>query len=98
MRIDLMGPTRVSSGQALIIVKNRLDRSVSLDFDGPSHYELNVGDQREGRLRVVPGLYRIRGAAAALASIPPGLEGYLEAGNRYDINVYYSRQRVDPRR
>lgn len=47
-------------------VRNNLDRSVSIDFDGASHYDLTVGDRRTERVKLPAGSYSMAVSAPGL--------------------------------
>src|SRR4030042_5459559 len=44
---------------ALIQIRNELDRNITLDFDGPSHYVVSIGDKKTHELKLQPGTYSI---------------------------------------
>lgn len=75
---------------ALIDVRNDMDRSVRVDFEGPSISEVSVGPHSTSTIRLDPGSYRVRGSGPALPSIePPGIPIAVERGKHYRLEVTY---------
>lgn len=56
--------------EAVIKIRNELDRNITLDYDGPSHYVVSIGDKKTHRLAVQPGTYRIMASAPGLKYVP----------------------------
>ena len=55
---------------ALIKIRNELDRNITLDFDGPSHYVVSIGDKKTHTLKLDPGTYKIMASAPGLKYVP----------------------------
>jgi hypothetical protein len=55
---------------AIIKIRNTLDRNLTLDFDGTSHYGVSIGDNSEHTLEVKEGYYKIMASAPGLTYIP----------------------------
>jgi hypothetical protein len=55
---------------ALIKIRNELDRNITLDFDGPSHYVVSIGDKKTHTLKLEPGTYKIMASAPGLKYVP----------------------------
>lgn len=55
---------------AVIKIRNELDRNITLDYDGPSHYVVSIGDKKTHRLVVQPGTYKIMASAPGLKYVP----------------------------
>ncbi len=78
---------------AVIEMRNGMNRSVSLDFDGPSHYETTLGDKRSSSLQVDGGSYDIRAKAPSLKT--RDMSYFFESGHRYHMEITTARARVD---
>ncbi len=55
---------------AMIKIRNELDRNITLDFDGPSHYVVSIGDRKTHLLKLQPGTYKIMASAPGLKYVP----------------------------
>jgi len=78
---------------AVVEMRNGMNRSVALDFDGPAHYETSLGDKRTSSLQVEGGSYDIRAKAASLKTQDTSY--YFENGYRYHMKITTARARVD---
>lgn len=55
---------------AVIRIRNDLDRNLTLDFDGPSHYTVSIGDKSETKLEIQEGFYKIMASSPGIRYIP----------------------------
>lgn len=55
---------------AILKIRNELDRNITLDFDGPSHYVVSIGDKKTHTLKMQPGTYKIMASAPGLKYVP----------------------------
>jgi hypothetical protein len=62
--------TRVNRPGAIMDIRNELDRNITLDFDGPSHYVVSIGDKKTYRLELQPGTYKVMASAPGLKFVP----------------------------
>jgi hypothetical protein len=54
---------------AVLEVRNTLDRSVDIDFDGRSHHDLTVKDKRSENLKLPPGTYEVKVTASGFKPV-----------------------------
>lgn len=54
----------------LITIKNTLDRNIVIDFDGTSHYEVSLGDNKETKKTYPEGYYKIMISAGSFKFVP----------------------------
>jgi hypothetical protein len=84
------GPTRTgdSSGTtgALLRVKNRLNRSISIDILGHGHGDANIGDGRTEALALTAGDHTLSISAAGLK--PAKFSFHVERGEVYEVEIY----------
>jgi len=58
-------------GEAAVLdIHNNLDRNITLDFDGPTHHEISIGDKRAGTLKLEAGSYGVLINAPGLKYTP----------------------------
>jgi len=62
--------TAMNSPDAVMDIRNELDRNITLDFDGPSHYVVSIGDKKTYRIRLQPGTYTIMASSPGLKFVP----------------------------
>jgi hypothetical protein len=55
---------------AVVKIRNELDRNITLDFDGPSHYTFSIGDKKQQEVTIQAGSYKLMAAAPGLSFIP----------------------------
>jgi hypothetical protein len=61
---------------ATLKIRNDLDRSLTLDFDGPSHYSISINDHSDTTLEIQEGSYKIMASAPGLAYIPSDIRPF----------------------
>lgn len=76
---------------AIIKIRNSLDRTLTLDFDGPSHYMISIGDRTTRILRVHEGSYQIRASAPGLAFVPKNHRYFFK--DRYVYKQVWGREK-----
>jgi hypothetical protein len=70
---------------AVVEVRNNIDRTINVDFSGPQHYELKVGDRTRGKISIEEGTYTVRISASALKDGRATIE--VEDGTVYQFEV-----------
>jgi len=70
---------------AVIEVRNNIDRTINVDFSGPQHFELKVGDKRRAKISVEEGVYTVRVSATSLKDGKSRIE--VDDGTVYFIEV-----------
>ncbi len=55
---------------ALVEIRNDLDRNLTVDFDGPSHYTVSIGDRKDRSVRIDAGSYKLMASAPGLSFVP----------------------------
>ena len=61
---------RVNAPGAIMNIRNELDRNITLDFDGPSHYVVSIGDKKTYKLKLQPGTYKVMASSPGLKFVP----------------------------
>lgn len=84
---------------ALVKIRNELDRNITLDFDGPSHYVISIGDNKTHTLKMEPGTYKIMASAPGLKYVPRDygvtVEGYTLYEQVWKRSVKSTKYRED---
>lgn len=73
---------------AVIKIRSDLDRNLTLDFDGPSHYTVSIGDKSERTLDVQEGFYKIMASSPGI-SFTPNDSKYFYADRHVYSQVWY---------
>jgi hypothetical protein len=76
---------RHPSDEATLNIRNNLDRNITLDFDGPDHHEISIGDKRTATLRLEHGSYGILLNAPGLKYAPGNFSYSLEGHCVYEM-------------
>jgi hypothetical protein len=83
--ILIKGEDMNEDSDPLVKIKNSLDRNISIDFDGPSHYEVSVGDNKEFKRTFPPGKYKLMISAPGLKFVPDKNKAELEWNCEYTL-------------
>jgi hypothetical protein len=70
--------------EAMIKIRNELDRNITLDFDGPSHYVVSIGDKKTHTLTLQPGTYNVMASSPGLKYVPRDYGITVEAYTLYE--------------
>ena len=70
---------------AMLDIHNDLDRNITLDFDGPTHHEISIGDKRTGTLKLEPGSYGVLVNAPGLKYTPANFTYTVEGHCVYEM-------------
>jgi hypothetical protein len=84
-------------GEATIKFRNNLDRNITIDMDGPSHYEFSIGDRRDYKQTVQPGSYNIMAQAPGLRYIPENYSCTFEGHCVYEQEWIKGTEKVNYR-
>jgi hypothetical protein len=77
---------------AVIKIRNSLDRSLTLDFDGPSHYTISIGDRKTKTIRIQEGSYQIMASAPGLSYVPKNRKYFFK--DRYVYKQEWDREKT----
>jgi hypothetical protein len=83
--ILIKGEDMNEDSDPLVKIKNSLDRNISIDFDGPSHYEVSVGDNKEFKRTFPAGKYKLMISAPGLKFVPDKNKAELEQNCEYTL-------------
>ena len=67
----------------LVKIMNSLDRNITLDFDGATHSEISVGDNKVVKRTFPTGMYKIMISAAGLKFVPDKNTAKLRRNREY---------------
>jgi hypothetical protein len=68
-----------------VTIMNSLDRNIAIDFDGTSHYEVSVGDNKEIKRTFPAGKYKIMISAPGLKFVPDRNKVSLKRNREYSL-------------
>jgi hypothetical protein len=78
---------------AVVLVRNELDRSITVDFDGPSHYTVSIGDKKEQEITIQPGDYKLMASAPGLSFVPRDYK--YSYRDRYVYRQVWQREKLE---
>lgn len=81
--ILIKGEKMKEDSDPLVKIMNSLDRNISIDFDGTSHYEVSVGDNKEIKRTFPAGKYKIMISAPGLKFVPDRNKIVLKQNREY---------------
>lgn len=71
--------------EAVLVIHNRVDRNVTVDFDGPIHKTVSLGDNARKTINLSPGTYKIMASSPGLPYVPSDYGQTLEAYTKYSL-------------
>jgi len=86
---ELKDEDAVEHDWALIEVRNKVDRSIKVEFSGKRHYEVQVGNETEENVKLHAGKYVVRVSAGALKTAKQKIA--VEDGHIYKLRVTSSK-------
>lgn len=98
-QLDIGSPRLVSGNigdddridYAIVEVVNTLDRGVSVDLIGASHYDKSISDNRTAQLKVAPGSYNVNVSAPGFKPVKSDIRAERNRVVRFEIHVLKSR-------
>ena len=79
----------VEDDWALIEVRNKVDRSIKVEFSGKRHYEIKVGNETEENVKIHAGKYVVRVSAGALKTAKKKIR--VRDGHIYKLRITSSK-------
>ena len=74
---------------ALIEVRNKVDRSIKVEFSGKRHYEIKIGNETEENVKIHAGKYVVRVSAGALKTAKKKIK--VKDGHVYKLRITSSK-------
>jgi|GEM_PF-1807198 hypothetical protein len=80
---------------AVIKIRNELDRNLTVDFDGPSHYTFSIGDKKDQTVNIRAGSYKLMASSPGITFIPKDYR--YNYRDRYVYRQVWNREKLSTR-
>ena len=71
--------------EAILVIQNRVDRNVTVDFDGPIHKTVSLGDKAQRTINLPAGTYKIMASSPGLPYVPSDYGQTLQSHTKYSL-------------